>query len=83
MSYSICRGSPSMATAGFHTLSPFEGAQQSHHASDFKWDLLKLQKGFGSRGTKECRKGQHWLCLQELVTCCIEPINGLCLALGQ
>ena len=35
------------------------------------------------RGTKECRKRQHWLGLQELVACCLEPFKGLCLALGQ
>ena len=35
-----------------------------------------------SRGTKEYRKGQHWLGLQELLTCCLEPIKGLCTGIG-
>ena len=30
------------------------------------------------RETKECRKGQHWLGLQKLLTLCFEPIKGLC-----
>ena len=34
------------------------------------------------RGTKECRKGQHWLGLQKLLTCCFEPIKGLCTDIG-
>ena len=34
------------------------------------------------RGTKECRKGQHWLGLQKLLTCCFKPIKGLCTGIG-
>ena len=34
------------------------------------------------RETKECRKGQHWLGLQKLLTFCFEPIKGLCTGIG-
>ena len=44
---------------------------------------LTLKYNLLSGGTIECSKGQHWLGLQELVACGLEPFNGLCLALGQ
>ena len=50
--------------------------------------MLRLHKlnmytlSLKSRGTKECRKEQHWWGLQNLVTRCLEPIKGLCNGIG-
>ena len=44
---------------------------------------LTMLEALPTRGTKDCRNGQQWLGVLELVACCFEPFKGLCQAFGQ